>query len=494
MDDIDMGPKPGAKEEGPSTSKPTVLSVTRFNANKPLPAPTMDTHQIRQELWSIAARRQRGEVGLTIQDYSARLANARTLENRFLAAAAIADDDEAWKAFNAIAVDYEKYYWAHAGMAMIYAKWLVRDQLEKEAGLMLDLAPENTFTYTIRGNLYRAIGEYQLALRDYSTALRADATDADARVGLALCKRALKDTSTLRTELERALQDVPTHYEGALELALLLDDTNDKTAALAAWDRVAHLSPKNRTAQLALARLRGDADPAGAIAAYEKAARQSALTKVEQQSLTKLYHQQGRTDDEIKSLEAEAKLDVKDPTPYRRMADIAESRNDAAGAEGAYTAVLKIADKDPDALVGLGKVAEKRAQLRQAIDFYRQARAAGSPAAAKELARLSVACQLPEHPLTGGNLNGFYSAVASSLNKVYEKRLAEAPRLQGQLKVKIETDGEGKLIDASVTENTLNDPWLEAHLYYSVLDSNLPHLKATDPKKFSLTFDLPSKR
>jgi tetratricopeptide (TPR) repeat protein len=479
--------------EGASTEKDTVLSVTSFSANKQLPPTTMDTHQIRQELWSIVARRQRGEVGLTIQDYAARVANARTLENRFLAAAAIADDDESWKAFNVIAVDYEKFYWAHAGMAMIYAKWKVRDQCEKETNLMLDLAPENTFTYTIRGNLYRGIGEYQLALRDYSTALRADPTDADARVGLALCKRELGDTSTLRAELERALQDVPTHYEGALELALLLDKTNDKAAALAAWDRVGHLAPKNRTAQLALARLRGDADPSGAITAYEKASRQSPLTKVEQQSLTQLYHQQGRTDDEIKSLEAEAKLDVKDPTPYRRMAEIAEARNDAAGAEGAYAAILKIAEKDPEALLGLGRVSEKRAQLRQAIDFYRQAKAAGSAAAPKELQRLSADCQLPERPLTAASLNGFYAVVAQSLDRIYEKRLADAPRLKGQLKVKIETDGAGKLLQASVTENTLNDPWLEAHLYYSVLDATLPHVKATE-KNVTLTFDLPTKK
>jgi tetratricopeptide (TPR) repeat protein len=493
MDDIDVGAKTTAPAKDASRDAAAITDFS-FSANKPLPPATMSNRQLRMELWSIAARRQRGEIGLTISDYAARLANARTLENRFLAAAAIADDDEAWKAFHAIIMDYAKYYWAHAGMAMIYARWKVRDQCEKETNLMLDLAPDITFTYTIRGDLYRNIGENQLALRDYSTALRADPSDADARVGLALTHRALGDTSTFRSELERALQDVPTQYEAALNLALLLDDANDQAAALAAWDRVAHLAPKNRTAQLALARLRGDADPAGAIAAYEKASRQSPLTKVEQAALTKLYHQQGRTDDEIKSLEALAKLDTKDPTPYRRIAEVAEAKHDMAAAEAAYTSILKMVDRDGDALLGLGHVAEKRAQLRQAIDYYRQAKAAGAVAAAKELSRLSSDCLIPERPLSAGNLNGLYFALAQSLDKIYEKRLAEAPRLKGQMKVKIETDGAGKLLDASVTENTLNDPWMEAHLYYAVLDANLPHLKATDAKRFSLTFDLPPVR
>lgn len=492
MDDIDSG-KPAA-DSAARKKDIEVFSTAEMNKNKPVPAPTMTTKQIRAELWSIAARRQRGEAGQAIADYAARLAGGRTLENRFLAAAAIADDDEAWKAFNALYADYPRYYWGHAGMAMIYSHWKVRDMGEKEAGFMLDLAADNTFTYTIRGNLYRNLGDNQAAIRDYATALRADPTDADARVGLAIARKATGTPAGFKEELERALKDVPTQYEAANELATLLDEGEDKAVALAAWDRVAKLNPKNRTAQLALARLQGDANPAGAIAAYEKAGRQSPLSKAEQESLTKLYHQQGRIDDEIASLNALAKLDTKDLTPFKRIAEISEGRNDPAGTEAAYQAILKVSEKDPDALLGLGRVAEKRSQVRQAIDLYRQAKAAGSAKAGAEAARLATACLLPERPLTGGNLNGFYSAVAQSLNKIFEKRLAEAPRLKGEMKVKIETDGEGKVITASITENTLNDPWLEAHLYFSVADSAIPKLKAADPKRFSLTFDLPSKR
>jgi tetratricopeptide (TPR) repeat protein len=311
-------------------------------------------------------------------------------------------------------------------------------------------------------------------------------------VGLAVCKRATGTTAGFKEELDRALKDVPTNYEAANELALILEDGEDKAASLAAWERVAKLNPKNRTAQLSLARLRGDGDPAGAIAAYEKAGKQSPLSKVEQESLTKLYHQQGRLEDEIASLNALAKLDTKDTTPFKRIAEISEGRNDPAGAEAAYLAILKVTEKDPDALYGLGQVAEKRSQVRQAIDFYRQAKAAGSTKAAADAARLAAACLLPERPLSAGNLNGFYSVVAQSLDKIFEKRLAEAPRLKGEMKVKIETDGEGKVLTAAITENTLNDPWLEAHLFYSVADSAIPKLKSSDPKKFSLTFALPA--
>lgn len=489
MDDIAIDkPLPGA--DSPQGQNNVLLNAASFNA-KPLPPPAMDAKRIRQELWSIAARRQRGEIGLTIADYAQRAKQQHTLENRFLAAAAIADDDEAWKQLSALSAEYPKFYWAHAGIAMIYTRWKVRDQCEKEIGFMLDLMPDEPYSYTVRGDLYRNIGEFQMAVRDYSTALRADSTDADARVGLALAKEALGTQVDLRAEFEHALKDVPTDYEAAVQLAQLLDAANEKQGATEAWDRVSHLAPKNRTAQLALARLQGAADPSAAIVAYEKAARQSPLSKVEQQSLAGLYKQTGRVDDEIKSLDTLAHLDPKDSSAYRRLAEIAWSRNDLPAAEGAYQAVLKINEKDAVSIFGLGQVAEKRTQLKQAIDYYRQAAAAGSANAGVELKRLSAECFLPDHPLAAPNLGAFYGAVLASLNDMYKKRLELAPRLRGQMKIKIETDGEGALVEASVTENTLNDPWMEAHLYYSVADGKIPKLKASDPKKFSFTFDLP---
>jgi hypothetical protein len=45
----------------------------------------------------------------------------------------------------------------------------------------------------------------------------------------------------------------------------------------------------------------------------------------------------------------------------------------------------------------------------------------------------------------------------------------------------------GHILDLDVIENTLNDPWLEAHLYYAVLDSRFPTF---DRPKFAMPFPL----
>lgn len=480
-----------SSSEAAQTNTVQANALTPEPANKPLPPPTMSAKEVRAELWKIAADRKRGEAGKAIAEYADRANATHALEARFLAAAAIADDDEAWKAYFAIAQEYPKFYWAHAGMAMVYSHWKVRDQCEREVNTMLEIDPENLFAYTIRGNLYRAMGEFQLAIRDYATALRADPSDADARVGLAIAKRTLGQTVNFQEQLDIALQDVSTHYEAAEQEALFLDEANDRAGATKAWERVEMLAPKNRAAHLALARLRGDSDPDAAIRAYERAGKESPLSKSEQESLTKLYRQQKRTDDELKSLDALSKLDPKDPVPLERIAEIADMKGDLPTAETAYQAILKISDTNPNALLGLGRIAEKRSLLKDAVVLYRKARAAGSTDAAKEAARLSEQCALGERSLTARDLNSYYGVIASSLSKAYERRLVDVPRLKGQMKVKIELDDKGKVAAATITENSVNDGCLEAHLYFSVADSVLPRLKSGDPKKFTLTFDLP---
>jgi tetratricopeptide (TPR) repeat protein len=489
MDDDQLTESPAS--EGTPATTVQANALTPEPIAKPLPPPTMSTKEVRAELWKIAAERKRGEAGKAISEYADRANATHALEARFLAAAAIADDDEAWKGFFAIAQEYPKFYWAHAGMAMVYSRWKVRDQCEREVNTMLEIDPENLFAYTIRGNLYRAMGEFQLAIRDYATALRADASDADARVGLAVAKRTLGQTVNFQEQLDIALQDVETHYEAAEQEALFLDEANDKRGATKAWERVEMLAPKNRAAHLALARLRGESDPDAAIKAYERASKESPLSKSEQESLTKLYRQQKRTDDELKSLEALSKLDPKDPVPLQRIAEIADMKGDLPTAENAYQAILKISDTNPIALLGLGRIAEKRSQLKDAVVLYRKAKASGSTEAGKEAARLSDQCALGERPLTARDLNSYYGVVANSLAKAFERRLVDVPRLKGQLKVKIELDDKGKVETATVTENTVNDGCLEAHLYFTVAESLLPKLKPSDPKKFTLTFDLP---
>lgn len=459
-----------------------------------LPPSTMTPREIRLALWDIASRQRRGEGGKVLADYADRSASSRTLEARFLAAAAIPDLEAQWDALYLIAKDQPKFFWAHAQMAAIYAAWKVRDQCARELALAEQLLPGVAYTATIRGHLYRNAGELLPAVREYQNALRIDPADADARTGAALAKRALQSVDTLESELKRSLSDVPTLYDAAEALATYYDEQDRPQDAQGAWTRVAELMPKNRSARLALARLAGDQDPSSAITAYEEAAKIQALTKGEQQSLARLYQKVGRTDDEIKALQQLTKLDPKDAAPLRRLAAIYEGRKDLPNTEAQYNALRALDGKDTQALVGLARVAEKRMMLRSANELYKEAAAAGEAKAEGDVKRLRDAFLMPAKPLAGKDLTTFYRNSLDSLEVMYVERLKVAPALKGSLRAKIVLDGEGKATSVDVVENTTSDPYLDAHLYYTLLEGAWPKLKANERKSFTLKFDLPPEK
>lgn len=464
-------------------------------AEQSLPDATMTPREVRLALWDMSARQRKGDGRRALEEYAHRAENAQTLESSFLAAAAIPDLEAQWDAVHQLAQKTPKLFWPHAQMAAIYAAWKVPDHCERELAIAEALLPGVSYVSTIRGNLHRNLGNLALALESYEAALRLDETDADARTALALVKKQMTGKpGDLEAELKRSLADVTTHYESAEAIALLFDDEERSAEAKAAWIRVAELMPKNRAARLALARLAGDQDPAGAVAAYEQAAKIQPLTRAEQQSLAKLYQQVGRTEDEIKSLQALTKLDPKDVAPWRRLAAIYEARGDLPSMESTYNSLRALDGKDKQALIGLARVAERRLMLKQATELFREAVAAGDAGADSDVKRLRSSYLMPPKPLAGGNLTQFYRTALESLEGIYNERLKTAPEMKGTLRAKIVSDGEGKALSVDVVENTTGDPYIDAHLHYTLLEAAWPKLKAGERKAFTLKFDLPPEK
>lgn len=474
----------------PPTTGQRAFQVIASAKNAVLPPPTITAAEVRAALWDIDARQWRGEAAAALADYNDRAEALKTLESRYLAAAAIPDSESAWTAFKAIANEQPTFYWAHAGMASVYIEWGIRDQAENELNLAAELAPGISFTHTLRGDLSRRLGDHDQAVRHYLLALQSDDKDADARTGLALSRRAQGKTESFEQDLTRALKDVATHYEAAQALAPWFDEKDDRSAALSAWERVARLAPKNRNALLALARLRTDGDAAGAAAAYEAAARLQSLAHDEEQSLARLYRTLGRGEDEAESVKRLTRLAPNDVAHWRRLAELQSGSGDTAALEKTFGSILSIDDKDVPALLGLAAISETNARILDALGFLERARLAKSAVAKEELARLAEACLLPQTPISATNLTRYYRKLSESLEKLYTARLAATPGLTGRLKVRITTDGRGKALDAEVLENSLEDPWLEAHLVYAVLGSKLPAV-GSGQGRFVLDFDLP---
>lgn len=449
----------------------------------------MTPDEIRQALYDIRARQRLGDARQALADRQAQALETRTLEARFLAAAAVADEDARWKAFKALSNDEPRFYWAHAGMASIYAGWGIRDQAEKELAEAERLLPRIAWTETIRGDLNRTLHTHELAQAAYARALALSPKDSDARTGLALSLAESGDASEVEKELVRALTDTPTHYEAALALAQLHDGRGKQAEALAAWKTVAALAPRNRDAQLALARLQSQ-NPRAAALAYETAARLKPLDLNEHRALASLYERLGEEEKEIESLGMIVRLSPTDPAPLRRLAALHAKRSDDASLERTFRALLALDENDIPSLMGLARAAESKGHILEAFAHLDRAERAGSAAAPPELERLRTRCLLPETPLSAPNLSLYYRRLSESLEKLYDVRRAASPGLAGVLKVRITSDGRGRVTDADIVDDTLDDPWLAAHLVIAARESTLPRLGAGQTR-FVLDFDLP---
>lgn len=445
--------------------------------------------EIRAALRDIDLRHRRGEAEQAREDYAKRARVNPTLEARFLAAAAISDDEASWEALRDIAQEQPDFYWAHAGIAAIYGRWTVRDQCERTLVLAASLRPDLAYTHTLRGLMHMNLSEYEAAVESFDRALAMDPTDADARVARALSRRALDDDSSFQAELERALRDWPSHYLAAVDLALWIDAKGDP-AALAAWERVAKLAPRHRHARIALARLRGHTDVAGSILALEEAAHISPLEPSELTQLVGLYRRAGRADDEIPALRRLIGLTPNEASHRLRLAELLEQQGDAEAAEPAYRAVLELDAQNGAAHLGLGRLLERSARIREALSSYRAAREAGEPRASAEEKRLAEACLLPSKPLRARSLNHLYASVSDSLDRLYQRRLRDAPMLKGTVRARLQANARGGIVDVEITGNTLNDPWLEAHLHFLLRDAAWTRADG-DPQRFTLSFDLP---
>lgn len=457
----------------------------------PLPKTSMSPEQVRGALWEIAAGQRSGEAGRTLDEWRARAKESPTLENRFLAAAAIPDDDAQWKELRALLDEQPAFYWPRTRMAAIYASWKVKEHAEKELALADKLMPNNPYTRTVRGHVHRLAGDHQRAVVEYTAALEAFPGDAEARTGRALAKRELGEATQLRAELQRALKDLPTQYEAAETLAQLADASGQIPEARAAWEHVEKLAPKNREAKIALARLRGDFDSAGAIRALEGAAKLAPLSVEELKTLAALYRRAGRVDDEQRTVESLTKAEPKDAGQWRRLATLRERTRDRTGAQAAWRSLLQLEPGDGEAYLGLARAAEEQKKIREAMEYYVRAREAGEGAAQSALGRLREATLLPARSISGTSLAAIYRAASDSLEKAYEERLRNSPGIKGSLRMRLVPDAKGNIAAVESVDDTLGDPFLEAHLYFLLLEGRWPLLGPQERKPFILTFDLP---
>jgi tetratricopeptide (TPR) repeat protein len=433
-------------------------------------APLPPVNEVAEQLRRIESAQYRGAVDALRIDFQNQAAArpADPLPRIYIAWCSMISDG-AWNQLKAISMQYPDIPWVHLGMGRIYTVWKMKELAAAEFDGALQRHPDFYPALTARGDLLRRQGELAGAQKAYQAAL-ALADDPQAHAGLGLALLAAQHESEARQELAAAIHGWPDQPP-ALEALSRLAVAARAPEALDATLRLAELKPRDRTVRRLVADLRYDAgDHRGATAEYEKLVKLGNPDPVVIHRLVELYREAGEGDAEEKFLAVEAAMDPKATAPGLRIAELRELKHDEAGAAREYAEVLA---RDPSMAlphVKLAQAKEAHGVLWQALLEYRIAGKLEGPEAEAARARadeLEKSFNIPKVPFVGG-VQAMNVKISITLNRFYEERLKQNPKLAGTIKVRVRVGDEGAVDGVDVLEDTVGDPQLTGHAVFAL--------------------------
>ncbi len=378
-------------------------------------------------------------------------------------------------------------YWAHLGMAEVYLIWELPDQARGEADAALALFPKSGPAYERLGRIALAQKKTDAAKAAFTLGWSAGGAARAPFAGLALARLEKESDAAAATgRVDAILAAHPELIEALVLGAELREAGSEKTALL--QKAVARAPESGELAGALAAALESEGKSAEALAAWHASAKSHPADLEAWQAVARMARE---AEDESIEREALAKVAELDPNVVDALIRLAELRtkvSDLEGAEEAWTEVLTRRDDDGSGFLARGKVREAGESYRLAMADYREAGNREAAGAGEAVEALALKVGLPKKALSGKTPDAVYGRVARVLGKAYEKRLKDTPQLGGTIAIQVWVEA-GKVEEATVTEDTLHDPLMEALAYWLVFDAGFPRGKGRKEYTLPFTFD-----
>jgi tetratricopeptide (TPR) repeat protein len=453
------------------------------------PKASMTTQQVRSESEKVLGAGWKGNVDQVRYNWqeAARKAPSDPLPRILLAFCTFPSDD-AWNQFKAIAQLYPDNTWAHLGMGLVYVHWKMRDQAKNEFETALKLDPAFYPALVGLGDLAVQGGDMTGAEAKYRQALKLN-DDAQAHAGLGSVLMAQGKESEGRKELAASFALWKDQPKVVQELFTAAKADNDLKKAAEYAEALAALKSRDRDVRKQLADLRyelGQKDVAAQE--YERLLRLGNPDKAVVERLAGLYKELGNADKEETVLYQLSSLEKSSPRAPLRLAELAKAKGNAESEEGHLLEAISRDPKCVPAHLEIARLREEKGVLHEAVLALRAAAAVEGPeqAAIKErLDTLEKSLKLAPKPAKG-TPDAIYGKVAASLNALFLERRAAKPALQGELKFRVRVDDKGVVQSVDVLSDTVGDPTLVAHVYFSLHDAEYPKSKREPVFSFEL--------
>jgi tetratricopeptide (TPR) repeat protein len=363
-------------------------------------------------------------------------------------------------------------------MARTYLEWKTLDQADRELTLALEQEPDEWLAVLVRAQVSEKRERFEAAAADYRTVLSADPQNPEAHLGLARVARKAGDYQTAQAEATTAVKAAPDLFGAYALLGELAQSSGDPQTAADYWEGAVEASPRDRVARVTLAKLyrtRGDAVRArdqwkAAVALKEDAESLAALAETARAA--------GDAATEVSALE---RLSSVEPSAaeWRRIAEIRLGSGDADGAEKALRRALARDPRDAKASFGLARVHLSRGETQEAVDAFRASGDLGKSDLAALLDKLNV------EKVSRPDVTQLQRAVQGLVDRTYRAKLAAAPSLSGNLRLRVTVDASGASTLVEVLEDSVHDGDVRACAYWNLRDAVYPPNK---PGRYSFAF------
>jgi tetratricopeptide (TPR) repeat protein len=424
---------------------------------------------------------RRGDIAaLRARWYRAAQANPKDPTTRFLALWTLPHHEQTWGELKELTREFPLSAMGHVGMGRIYVEWGVLDQVGRLVPVAAELEPDNWLLGLVLAAAAERGGRDEAAAATWREILKLDPENAEAHAGLARVALRARDLPAARAEAGLAIRAAPGHAPALRVLAEVAEAEGDLKAAGDQMARVVDASPRDREARVAYARMlkaEGDVDGArdqwqAAVALKEDADGLVALAEAARLA--------GDLGTEQKALE---RLSQSDPggAEWRRIADIRILSGDLQGAERALRRALAGQPRDQGANLALGRILQKTGRVQEAVEALR----AAGPAGEGDLRLLEARLNLQK--VRQRDVAQLQRQVGALIERTYRQRLAELPRLQGALAVRVTVDPAGAATLVEVLEDTVHDEDVRACAVWNLRDAAYPPDK---PGRYSFSFRL----
>jgi tetratricopeptide (TPR) repeat protein len=387
---------------------------------------------------------------------------------RFLALYATPRDEAGWDGFRGMLDSHPGSPWPHLGMARVYLEWRTWDRLDADLAQALAKAPDNWVALLLRAQAAERRERAGEARRDYEAVLRADPQNPEAHAGLARVLQSVGDAAGARREAQAALRVSPSHHSALATLGQLALAAGDRDGALAWLGKAVESHPRDRESRIALARLWREAGDDAMAAQQWRAAVGLREDAASLREVAELARRAKDPQGELRALERLVQVEPGVAQSWRRLAELRTASRDDAGAEQAWKKTLERDPGDGAARVQLALVYAGRGD---SVSALRELRVAGEVGTAE---RVALEKRINLERIEKKDAQGVQRAVGALVDRTYRERLRAAPRLAGDLRLRVSVDGEGKATQVDVIEDTVHDDAVRACAYWNLRDASYP--------------------